>query len=174
MQDWTYTPGAIFELLFQCWTLHEKCFVMESGAVNKFLLLDIKNSIINSHGTVFHWTSRLSYNSLITGICWTEFMSYLGLITVLIISGGSLLHREPGSRSLFGCSLSWMKVGLLQSFKEVIRSKIVGVHSSSQEQAFFLCFMHTCTLFWSLLKLICLFCTFQKMPASIPIASFLR
>lgn len=63
-------------------------------------------------------------------------MSYLALITVLIISGGSLLHREPGSRSLFGCSLSWMKVGLIQSFKEVIHSKIVGVHCSFQELAF--------------------------------------
>lgn len=133
MQDWTYTPGAIFELLFQCWTLHEKCSVMESGAVNKFLLLDIKKvlSILMGQFSIEH------PGCLITGICWTGFMSYLALITVLIISGGNLLHRAPGSRSLFGCSLSWMKVGLIQSFKEVIHSKIVGVHSSFLEQALF-------------------------------------
>lgn len=64
-------------------------------------------------------------------------MNYLALTTVLIISGGSLLHREPGSRSLFGCSMSWMKVDLTQSFKEVAHSKIAGVQSPLQELAFF-------------------------------------
>lgn len=133
MQDWTYTLGAVFELLFHCWTLHEKCSVMESGTVNKFLLLDTKRYSQFSMGQF----SIEHPSFLVAGICWTEFMSYLTLITVLIISGGSLLHREPGSRSLFGCSLSWMQVGLIQSFKEVIHSKTVGVHSSFQELAFF-------------------------------------
>lgn len=83
--------------------------------------------------------------------------------------------------------MSWMKVGLTQSFKEVAHSKIVGVQSSLQELAFF--------WFYAYLYLVlkpdkievyisspfnselCLpsygFCILQKMPASISIASLL-
>lgn len=94
---------------------------------------------------------------LITGICWTEFMSYLALITVLIISGGSLLHREPGSRSLFGCSLSWMKswsytiIQRSYSFQDCWSSLFIP------RTSLFVCFMHTCILLSSLLKFICIF-----------------
>lgn len=157
---------------------------MESGAGNKFLLLDIEKVFSILLGQ-FSWEHP---GFLITGICGTEFINCLALITVLIISGGSLLHIEPGSRSLFGCSMSWMKVGLIQSFIEVVHSKTVGVQSSLQELAFF--FFLNAFLYLGLKSVkigmyispplnseLCSpssgFCIFQKMPASIPIASFL-
>lgn len=122
MQDWTRTPGAVFELLFKCWILHEKCSMMESGAENKFLPLDIKKGLPNPHGRVFHWTSRLSRNRDLRNWIYELF----GI--VLIISGGTLLidslHQglyKPGSR----CSVSGWRL-VIQSFKKVAHSKTVG------------------------------------------------
>lgn len=100
----TYKPGAIFELMFQCWTLYEKCSETESGVENKLL---INMNFLKKVFLILVAQFSIEHPGvLVTVICGTEFTNYLALIVVLLMSGGSQLLLP----TISAAQRTWIKV----------------------------------------------------------------